>query len=129
MRAKSQQRIDDVIGDKIRKLRTQQGLTQENLGDAVGISYQQIQKYETGANRISASRLFEIANVLGMPVAHFYEGLPNASDQLVTSPIEHGGNHRLTIELVRLFEQVRDADLRSSIVALMRNLVRQIAPT
>lgn len=65
--------IDVVVGDKVRHLRRAAGLTQQMLANELGVTFQQVQKYETGANRISASRMQEIANFLAVPVAEFFE--------------------------------------------------------
>ena len=66
--------IDVHVGKRIRHRRWMQGCTQQQLAEAVGIKFQQIQKYETGMNRVSASRLWDISNVLGVPVSFFFEG-------------------------------------------------------
>ena len=67
--------VDAHVGQRIRHRRWLVGMTQQQLAEKVGIKFQQIQKYETGANRVSASRLWDIANTLDVPVAYFYEGL------------------------------------------------------
>jgi len=67
--------IDNFVGKRLRHRRRLLGLTQQSLGEMVGIRFQQIQKYECGANRVSAARLFELAEALGVPVQYFYEGL------------------------------------------------------
>lgn len=67
--------VDAIVGRRIRALRTAQGRTQAELGETVGVRFQQIQKYENGSNRVSASRLLCIARALGVPVAHFFEGI------------------------------------------------------
>ena len=75
--AKTKGRVGDLdaqIGRRIKETRQAQAMTQERLGAALGITFQQIQKYEKGANRVSAARLFDIARVLGMPIMYFYEG-------------------------------------------------------
>jgi len=72
--------VDVHVGKRIRQRRWMNGTTQQQLAEAVGIKFQQIQKYETGMNRVSASRLWDIAHVLGVPVSFFFEGL-DASDQ------------------------------------------------
>lgn len=66
--------IDSRIGERIREARHAQSMSQTLLADSLGISFQQVQKYEKGANRVSAARLFDIAHVLGMPITYFYEG-------------------------------------------------------
>lgn len=71
--------VDVHVGKRIRQRRWMNGTTQQQLAEAVGIKFQQIQKYETGMNRVSASRLWDIANVLTVPVSFFFEGLENAA--------------------------------------------------
>ncbi len=78
--------IDYFVGKRLRRRRRLLGLTQQALGDMVGIRFQQIQKYECGANRISAARLFELAEALSVPIQYFYEGLSQNNDRLKTSP-------------------------------------------
>jgi transcriptional regulator with XRE-family HTH domain len=68
-------RIDVLVGQRIRALRCAQGMSQAELGQKVGVRFQQIQKYESGANRVSASRLLALAQTLGVPVGHFFDGL------------------------------------------------------
>ncbi|WP_424969493.1 helix-turn-helix domain-containing protein [Dinoroseobacter sp. S76] len=67
--------VDVHVGKRVRHRRWMVGMTQQQLADKVGIKFQQIQKYETGMNRVSASRLWEIASALGVPVSFFFEGL------------------------------------------------------
>jgi transcriptional regulator with XRE-family HTH domain len=67
--------VDAYVGQRVRQRRWTLGLTQTQLGELVGIKFQQIQKYETGSNRVSASRLWDIAAMLEVPVAYFFEGL------------------------------------------------------
>ena len=68
--------IDIHVGSRIRLRRTMLGMSQEKLGDAVGLTFQQIQKYERGANRIGASRLFQLSQILDVPVAYFFDAMP-----------------------------------------------------
>ena len=68
--------IDRHVGSRVRMRRMLAGISQEKLGDALGLTFQQVQKYEKGSNRISASRLQQIAKMLGVPVAFFFEGAP-----------------------------------------------------
>ena len=72
--------IDLHVGKRLRRRRRLLGLTQQQLAESVGIRFQQIQKYECGANRVSASRLFELAESLDVPVQYFYEGLSRRDD-------------------------------------------------
>ena len=112
-------RVDAHVGERIRQRRTALGLTQEHLANALAISYQQVQKYETGANRVSAGRLFEVAGKLDVDIGYFFEGL-DASTEIV--PLEHGGKNRSTIELVRNFSQVTNPDVRSAVSGLVKSL-------
>jgi transcriptional regulator with XRE-family HTH domain len=78
-KARRAQSIDAQIGHRIRAARSVLGISQMMLADALGISFQQVQKYEKGTNRISAGRLFDIAHVLEMPITYFYEGAKSAA--------------------------------------------------
>ena len=71
--------VDVHVGKRVRHRRWLAGMTQQQLAESVGIKFQQIQKYETGANRISASRLWDIAHALGVPVSYFFEGLDQSA--------------------------------------------------
>ena len=73
--------VDVHVGKRIRQRRWLVGMTQQRLAELVGIKFQQIQKYETGANRVSASRLWDISAALGIPVSAFFDGLPDAPTQ------------------------------------------------
>ena len=77
--------VDVHVGKRVRHRRWLIGMTQQQLAEQVGIKFQQIQKYETGANRVSASRLWDIADALDVPVSFFFEGLDNESSE-ATSP-------------------------------------------
>lgn len=92
--------VDRHIGERIRERRAEMGLTQEELGAALSISYQQVQKYETGANRVSAGRLFDIAATLGVDIAYFFASYRG---NVRGEPLPHGGHNRSAIELVRNF--------------------------
>jgi transcriptional regulator with XRE-family HTH domain len=113
-------RIDAHVGERIRLRRTELGLTQEQLATALDVSYQQIQKYETGANRVSAGRILEIARKLGVDVGYFFEGVSDDDQGL---PLEHGGRQRSAIELVRKFGQIKDPEVRAAIAGLVKTIV------
>lgn len=76
--------VDVHVGQSIRRRRWMTDMTQKQLADAVGIKFQQIQKYETGANRVSASRLFEIAQALDVPVSFFFETINEPGSEQIT---------------------------------------------
>ena len=79
--------VDVHVGKRIRQRRWMNGTTQQQLAEAVGIKFQQIQKYETGMNRVSASRLWDIAHVLAVPVSFFFAGLDVAADAALTGDV------------------------------------------
>ena len=112
-------RVDDHVGERIRQRRTMLGLTQEHLASALNISYQQVQKYETGANRVSAGRLFEIAKRLETDVSFFFDGVEPDDE---SKPLAHGGKNRSTIELVRNFNEIDDPAVRSAVTGLLKSL-------
>jgi transcriptional regulator with XRE-family HTH domain len=120
--ASGTRRIDQHIGERIRLRRTELGLTQEQLADTLDVSYQQIQKYETGANRISASRMFELARRLEVDMSYFFDGLA-FDDPIEQQPLEHGGRQRSAIELVRKFAQIDDPQVRAAIAGLVKAIV------
>lgn len=78
--------VDVHVGKRVRHRRWLIGMTQQQLAEQVGIKFQQIQKYETGANRVSASRLWDIAEALAVPVSFFFEGLNDAHQEGVSRP-------------------------------------------
>jgi transcriptional regulator with XRE-family HTH domain len=82
--------VDVHVGKRIRHRRWLLGMTQQQLAEQVGIKFQQIQKYETGANRVSASRLYDIADTLGVAVSFFFEGLPSALPHIAIVPDDAG---------------------------------------
>src|ERR1700733_8876928 len=102
--------VDRHVGERIRRRRAEMGLTQEDLGRVLEISYQQVQKYETGANRISAGRLYEIAVELSVEVSYFFEGFQS---ERAASQMVHGGHNRAAIDMVRNFQEIKDESLRS----------------
>jgi transcriptional regulator with XRE-family HTH domain len=119
-------RVDEHVGERIRTRRTELGLTQDDLASELDISYQQVQKYETGANRVSAGRLYQIARKLDVDVAFFFTGaeliVENAPEG---KPMAHGGTGRSTIEIARNFAEIPDANVRSAINGLIKSLIRQ----
>ena len=114
--------IDQRVGDRIRRRRILMGLTQDQLGEALNISYQQIQKYETGANRVSAGRLYLIARKLEVAPGWFFDADPHDSE---ADPLLAPGASRLVMDFVRGFARIDDERLKSLIVSLVRTLAEQ----
>lgn len=100
--------VDLHIGQRVRHRRWLTGMTQQQLADAIGIRFQQIQKYESGANRISAARLWSIARAMGVPVSFFYGGMDNARAEGVEDPMDA----KETLELVRAYYGMPDRPRR-----------------
>lgn len=119
--------IDIHVGHRLTQLRTMRGLTQGKLGEAIGVSFQQIQKYERGANRISASKLYQIAGKLDEEVGFFFADMPDAitkADNLRNINLEELAesyddiHRRQQLELNRIFSNVQDPKLRKQFLNL-----------
>lgn len=122
--------IDTHVGSRVRLRRMVLGMSQEKLGNLLGLTFQQVQKYEKGTNRIGASRLFKLSEVLDVPVGFFYDELPGgaadsttgfAESKTETSIVEFM-NSREGVELNRAFVKVTDPKVRRNIIDLVRSL-------
>ena len=141
--------IDVHVGARIRARRTLLGLSQERLGDALGLTFQQVQKYERGVNRVSASRLFDLARVLEVPISYFYEDMPDSAAAAsparlagVPGPVHVPGfggfaeaqegfggpagddqlHRRETLELVRAYYRITDQSVRKRVLDLIKSM-------
>jgi transcriptional regulator with XRE-family HTH domain len=110
------QDIDRYVGARVRERRIMLGLTQQQLADLIGVTYQQAHKYERGINRVSAGRLFEVAQVLSVPVSYFFDGLEDESERSI-SPRE-----RMCLELARNFAQIPNERHQEALSQLARVL-------
>ena len=110
------QDIDRHVGARVRERRIMLGLTQQQLADLIGVTYQQAHKYERGINRVSAGRLYEIAQVLSVPVGYFFDGL-EGQDSRAVSPRE-----RMCLELARNFAQIPNERHQEALSQLARVL-------
>ena len=129
--------MDAHVGSRVRLRRMMMGMSQEKLGDQMGLTFQQIQKYERGINRVSASRLWELARVLGVTVQFFFDEVAIGQDpqaqpgfgepQAESTIIEFLGS-RDGLELNRAFVRIRDGRVRRSIVDLVRALAGEQQP-
>ena len=124
--------IDVYVGHQIRQRRTSLGISQEQLATVLGISFQQVQKYERGLNRVGASRLYDMMRALDVPIGYFFEDAPGST------PRPLGGlrglretqqaldtdilNRRETLDLVRAFTRINDAAVRRHVLDLVRSL-------
>jgi transcriptional regulator with XRE-family HTH domain len=119
--------LDYHLGARLRTRRLLLGITQEQLGEAVGVTFQQVQKYELGLNRISASRLFEFATALGVTIQSFYEDAPAAGLETIAAMNDSNAllevlQSREGLALTVAFAQIRDPKLRNSVVEFVRSL-------
>lgn len=130
MRVKNGNPIDQHVGARIRMQRIVRGLSQGGLGKAVGVSFQQVQKYEKGRNRIGASRLQQIASVLKVRAEFFFDGASaegtGYSGSAETKTIERFISSRDGVALVKAFVNIRDAKTRRSIVALVEQIAAKV---
>jgi len=120
--------IDLYVGKRLRRRRRLLGLTQQQLAEAVGIRFQQIQKYECGANRISASRLFELSEALHVPVQYFYDGLA-AHEMQREASVELNPDvlsQKETIDLIRAYYRLGEGP-RRRLLDLAKSLNADIA--
>ncbi len=132
--------VDVHVGARIRLRRTLMGMSQERLGDALGLTFQQVQKYERGVNRVGASRLFDLSRILDVPISFFYDNMSDAvSGALPGSQAAHsasgfaeaqegfGGSEdsmskRETLELVRAYYRITDPNVRKRMYDLMKSM-------
>ncbi len=123
--------VDVHVGARLRQRRTLLGMNQTNVGDALGLTFQQVQKYENGKNRISASRLFNLSRVFDVPVEYFFDDMPTAV--AANSPTLGRGKAkkppsyepdpmatRETLELVRAYYKIRDPQIRKRLYELAK---------
>ena len=130
--------VDIHVGKRLRQRRTLLGMSQEKLGELLGLTFQQVQKYERGTNRIGSSRLFRLACILEVPVTYFFEGLQEDGTVAGGPPSGAAGstepNHmerRETLELVRAYYRIDDQTVRRRVFDLVKSLggVRRDAAT
>lgn len=129
--------IDTHVGSRVRLRRTLLGLSQEKLGEALGLTFQQVQKYERGVNRIGASRLFDLSRVLDVPIGFFFDDMPGSTPgaNSMARPRMAGGfaeqqegfeddtlHKRETLELVRAYYRINEPAVRKRVFDLIKSL-------
>jgi transcriptional regulator with XRE-family HTH domain len=120
--------IDGQVGSRLRLRRMMIGMSQERLGEMLGLTFQQVQKYEKGVNRIGAGRLFEIARILGVPIQYFYEsvteqlagapGFAERDSQPVLEFVSSGDGLQLSLAYMR----IKDSKVRKRVLDLVKSL-------
>lgn len=125
--------IDIHVGSRIRLRRNMLGLSQEKLGENLGITFQQIQKYEKGTNRVGASRLQAISSILSVPVAFFFENVPEQNNQPSNSFAEENETTYVVdflhtsegVQLTRYFTKISDPKVRRKLIELVKTLANE----
>jgi transcriptional regulator with XRE-family HTH domain len=129
--------IDVHVGSRIRLRRTLLGMSQERLGEALGLTFQQVQKYERGVNRVGASRLFDLSRVLDVPISFFFDDMPDSLASAYGGPsarrvagfsesqdgfADDTLNRRETLELVRAYYRITDPAVRKRVFDLIKTM-------
>jgi transcriptional regulator with XRE-family HTH domain len=117
--------IDIQVGHRVRIRRMLIGMSQERLGDLLGLTFQQVQKYEKGVNRIGAGRLFEVSRILNVPIDFFYEGVntqPGVSEPESAPPVMEFVSSGEGLQLSLAFMKIKDAKVRKRVLDLVKSL-------
>ncbi|MEJ1967911.1 MAG: helix-turn-helix transcriptional regulator [Rhizomicrobium sp.] len=119
--------IDGQVGNRVRLRRMLIGMSQERLGELLGLTFQQVQKYEKGVNRIGAGRLFEVARILGVPIDYFYEGVTNQlaggfSENDASPPVMEFVSSGEGLQLSLAFMKIKDPKLRKRVLDLVKQM-------
>ena len=137
MAKKAPNPIDKHVGSRVRMRRMMLGMSQEKLGDALGLTFQQVQKYEKGTNRIGASRLQQISHILQVPVAFFFEGAPHVVGMLPPAEFDEAPSPAYVadflatsdgLSLTEAFMRIPDPKLRRRIVELVQQIASNDKP-
>ena len=122
--------IDVYVGKKIRQRRTVLGISQEKLSEALGITFQQVQKYESGANRVSSSRLYHISKILGTPISFFFDGCEGTGKMHLVAennkPMEEQDIflQKETVNLVKTYYMIEDESVRKKVFDMIKSIAR-----
>ena len=125
--------VDVHVGSRVRLRRTMLGMSQEKLGEAVGLTFQQIQKYERGANRIGCSRIYQFSSILDVPVAFFFQDMPaealgakavanGLSAHASENPEDDPLSRQETLALVRAYYRIQDTQVRKRVFDLLLSM-------
>ena len=119
--------IDGQVGNRVRIRRMLIGMSQEKLGDLLGLTFQQVQKYEKGINRIGAGRLFEISRILDVPIDFFYDGVGPSSDGHgeTSAPVMEFVSSSEGLQLSLAFMKIKDPKVRKRMLDLMKSLAEE----
>lgn len=128
--------IDVHVGGRLRLRRSLLGVSQEKLANAIGLTFQQVQKYEKGLNRISAGRLYQFSKILEIPIAYFYENIPSAQPSYGLSDNDQDGfdhesnedvmNTKETAILLRAYYSIEDEGTRKDILKFIKSMAQKL---
>ncbi|MEM7650954.1 MAG: helix-turn-helix transcriptional regulator [Pseudomonadota bacterium] len=127
--------MDVHVGQRLRLRRSLLGMSQEKLAEAIGLTFQQIQKYERGTNRISAGRLFDFSKILDVPISYFFEqaNIESAAAFGMSDNEQEGFDgedvmsSKETLDLVRVYYSVKDADARKDIMKFIKSMAGKLS--
>ena len=130
VRKKQANPIDIQVGNRVRIRRMLIGMSQERLGDLLGLTFQQVQKYEKGVNRIGAGRLYEVARILNVPVNFFYEGVSEVTGQPGAgesegAPVMDFVSSGEGLQLALAFMKIKDNKVRKRVLDLVKSLAEE----
>lgn len=123
--------VDVYVGRKLKERRSMLGISQQKLGQSLGITFQQVQKYEKGKNRISSSMLFEAADALNAPIDYFFDGLSSPKSKTKAaknalheekSGFEGPSLNKETIKLIRYYHSIKEESVRKKVLSLIKSL-------
>lgn len=119
--------VDGQVGNRVRIRRMLIGMSQERLGELLGLTFQQVQKYEKGINRIGAGRLFEIARILDVPINFFYEGVSTSGEGLndAGAPVMEFVSSGEGLQLSLAFMKIKDVKVRKRVLDLVKSLAEE----
>jgi len=127
--------IDVHVGNRVRMRRMLVGMSQEKLGEALGLTFQQVQKYEKGANRVSASRLYQMSSTLGVPIQFFFDDMPVSTQTGQTDGMAESGSAGMLMDFLnssegfqlgRAFSSIVDPVIRRRILDLVKSLAKPV---
>lgn len=130
--------VDKHVGQRIRARRSLLGISQERLAESVGVTFQQIQKYESGTNRVSAGRLYQLSNILQIPVTYFYEQFGKEVMEYASMGMSYNTQEAFeqqkdvmkekeTINLVRTYYKIKDPEARKDILKFVKSMADRFA--
>jgi transcriptional regulator with XRE-family HTH domain len=123
--------VDAQVGSRVRLRRMLIGMSQERLGELLGLTFQQVQKYEKGVNRIGAGRLFDVARILGVPIDYFYESVSNQlggrgfSESETSPPVMEFVSSGEGLQLSLAFMRIKDPKVRKRVLDLVKSLAEE----